>query len=373
MGLDRREFQRASGVRFRIPALAPQNHPGRPDQDHRGKLHTRKTRKHGPSAARFSEGVPVWVVECRHANMRATSARSNLHLFPEPALDRLFEIHQTDAFEWLRSRAQNSIHAVVTDPPYGLLEYTDEQKQKLRVGRGGVWRIPPSFDGCVRRPLPRFTILKEQHKAELEAFFSRLAVLLAPVLVPGAHVFIATNPLVSYLVYGPFIRAGFEKRGEIIRVVRTLRGGDRPKNAHHEFSDVSVMPRSCWEPWGLFRKPCEGRVQDNLRKWRTGGAPGGAPASSPSFVEAPTFSAATCPHRAAVRRGHNLGSLHGVRLHDCRLGRAGIEEHRVGDRPGILRHGAQCHSQACGFLHPPAGSEWPASLTSTRLCRCLPD
>src|SRR5436309_11197406 len=203
--------------------------------------------------------------------MRATSARSNLHLFPEPALDRLFEIHQTDAFEWLRSRAQNSIHAVVTDPPYGQLESTDDQKQKLRVGRGGVWRIPPSFDGCVRRPMPRFTILKEQHKAELEAFFSRLAVLLAPVLVPGAHVFIATNPLVSYLVYGPFIRAGFEKRGEIIRVVRTLRGGDRPKNAHHEFSDVSVMPRSCWEPWGLFRKPCEGRVQDNLRKWRTGG------------------------------------------------------------------------------------------------------
>src|SRR5690606_6726795 len=35
--------------------------------------------------------------------------------------------------------------------------------------------------------------------------------------------------------------------------------------------DVSVMPRSAWEPWGLFRKPCEGRVQDNLRKWGTGG------------------------------------------------------------------------------------------------------
>ena len=31
------------------------------------------------------------------------------------------------------------------------------------------------------------------------------------------------------------------------------------------------MPRSGWEPWGLFRKPCEGRVQDNLRKWKTGG------------------------------------------------------------------------------------------------------
>jgi DNA modification methylase len=50
-----------------------------------------------------------------------------------------------------------------------------------------------------------------------------------------------------------------------------LRGGDRPKNAHDEFFDVTVMPKSCWEPWGLFRKPCEGRVQDNLRKWKTGG------------------------------------------------------------------------------------------------------
>jgi site-specific DNA-methyltransferase (adenine-specific) len=53
--------------------------------------------------------------------------------------------------------------------------------------------------------------------------------------------------------------------------VQTLRGGDRPKNAHLEFAGVSVMPRAGWEPWGLFRKPCEGRVQDNLRKWRTGG------------------------------------------------------------------------------------------------------
>ena len=81
----------------------------------------------------------------------------------------------------------------------------------------------------------------------------------------------ASNPLLSHLVFWPLMTAGFEKRGEIIRLVQTLRGGDRPKNAHAEFDDVTVMPRSAWEPWGLFRKPCEGRVQDNLRKWKTGG------------------------------------------------------------------------------------------------------
>jgi site-specific DNA-methyltransferase (adenine-specific) len=182
-----------------------------------------------------------------------------------------YELNFTDAFEWLAHAPANSIHAVVTDPPYGLVEYRDDQLEKMKNGNGGVWRIPPSFDGCQRRPLPRFTVLRRADRDNLRKFFERLASVLQPVLVPGAHVFVATNPLVSHLVYGPFIEAGFEKRGEIIRVVRTLRGGDRPKNAHEEFSEVSVMPRSCWEPWGLFRKPCEGRVQDNLRKWNAGG------------------------------------------------------------------------------------------------------
>ena len=185
--------------------------------------------------------------------------------------DAHYKLFQDDAFEWLAAAQPNSIHAVVTDPPYGLVEYTSRELNKMKNGKGGVWRIPPSFDGCQRRPLPRFTVLKQGDHQALRKFFTRLASSLMRVLVPGGHVFIATNPLVSYLVYEPFVAAGFEKRGEIIRVVHTLRGGDRPKNAHSEFPDVSVMPKSCWEPWGLFRKPCQGRVQDNLRKWKTGG------------------------------------------------------------------------------------------------------
>jgi len=181
-----------------------------------------------------------------------------------------YEIANVDAFEWIAEAKSASIHAVVTDPPYGLIEYTPEQLRKLRTGRGGVWRIPPSFDGCQRKPLPRFTVLTAKDRQKLRRFFGRLAECLARILVPGAHVFVATNPLVSHLVYVPFIECGFEKRGEIIRIVHTLRGGDRPKNAHREFAEVSVMPKSCWEPWGLFRKPCQGRVQDNLRRWKTG-------------------------------------------------------------------------------------------------------
>ena len=57
-----------------------------------------------------------------------------------------------------------------------------------------------------------------------------------PALVPGAHVLVAANPLMSHIVAGAVCNAGFERRGEVVRLVMTMRGGDRPKNAHKEFS-----------------------------------------------------------------------------------------------------------------------------------------
>jgi DNA modification methylase len=176
-----------------------------------------------------------------------------------------------DCFDWLAKAPTNSVEAVVTDPPYGLVEYSEQEQAKLRKGRGGVWRIPPSFDGNKRAPLPRFTVLTRDNISELEQFFFAWARLLLPVVVPGGHVLIASNPLLSFVVANAVTRAGFERRGEIIRLTMTMRGGDRPKAAHTEFTDVSVMPRSMWEPWLIFRKPIEGRVQDNLRRWKTGG------------------------------------------------------------------------------------------------------
>ncbi len=180
-------------------------------------------------------------------------------------------LHHSDCFDWLSEQDDHSIHAVVTDPPYGLHEYTREQQAKLRRGRGGVWRIPPSFDGHVRTPVPRFTTLTPEQLDRIRSFFFVWARLLAPKLVPGAHVVVASNPLVSYLVSASLADAGLERRGEIVRLTMTLRGGDRPKAAHDEFPEVSVMPRSMWEPWIVSRKPIEGRVQDNLRRWKTGG------------------------------------------------------------------------------------------------------
>ena len=180
-------------------------------------------------------------------------------------------LYHADCFDWLQNRGNETLHAVITDPPYGLHEYTPEQQEKLRAGKGGVWRIPPSFDGHMRAPLPRFTTLTPDQLIELRSFFFLWGRLLLPKLVPGAHVVVACNPLLSYIVSVALAESGLERRGEIVRLTMTMRGGDRPKAAHEEFPDVSVMPRSMWEPWLVYRRPIEGRVQDNLRKWKTGG------------------------------------------------------------------------------------------------------
>ncbi|MFQ6027424.1 MAG: DNA-methyltransferase [Dehalococcoidia bacterium] len=182
-------------------------------------------------------------------------------------------ILHADCFEWLSNLPENSIHAIVTDPPYGVKEFELDQITKMVNGHGGVWRIPPSFDGNTRSPLPRFTALNSKERTNLRHFFLEWARLSVRVLLPGGHIFIAGNTFLSQILFSSLVDGGLEFRGELVRIVRTLRGGDRPKNAEKEFPDVVSLPRGCYEPWGIFRKPIPVgmTLRDCLREFQTGG------------------------------------------------------------------------------------------------------
>jgi site-specific DNA-methyltransferase (adenine-specific) len=182
-------------------------------------------------------------------------------------------IVHADCLEWMGRIPKNSFHAIVTDPPYGVKEYDFDQIEKRANGNGGTWRIPPSFDGSNRAPLPRFTALNQKERNILYRFFLEWGKLSGRVLLPGGHIFIASNAFLSQLVFSALIESGLEFRGELIRLVRTFRGGDRPKNAEDEFPGVCSLPRSCYEPWGIFRKPLPQymKVSDCLRTYGTGG------------------------------------------------------------------------------------------------------
>ena len=77
---------------------------------------------------------------------RAQYALNGLEYQPKAtqkkALNRTFEfgkalLVQDDCFAWLENRSPNSVHAVVTDPPYGLVEYSESEQKTLRSGNGG--------------------------------------------------------------------------------------------------------------------------------------------------------------------------------------------------------------------------------------------
>jgi len=183
----------------------------------------------------------------------------------------MYRIEQTDCFEWLRQCTAHSLQAVCTDPPYGILEFTEKELGKMRAGRGGVWRLPPKVGGSHRDPLPRFTVLTEEQKQHLRDYFREWGRLLLRPLVPGAHVCVAGHPILQHHVQGAMAEAGFEVRPAIMRLYYSFRGGDRPKNAEAEFPEVCVSPKGAYEPWMLFRKPIDtNTVAENLRRWRTG-------------------------------------------------------------------------------------------------------
>ena len=184
-----------------------------------------------------------------------------------------YNLIHADCFSWMSEQAENTITAIVTDPPYGVKEYTESELEKQRAGKGGVWRIPPAFDGHKRTALPRFSVINDDpnERRKVYEFFLGWAKLTLRILVPGGHVLIASTPLLSDVLSSAMRDGGFERRGEIIRTVSTLRGGDRPKGAEEEFAETSVIPRGMWEPWGLYRKPLsEKTVAENLRRWNAG-------------------------------------------------------------------------------------------------------
>lgn len=218
------------------------------------------------------------------ADASANGARdisSLLADYPAHAVGSSF-IVRADCLEWLDRIPAASLHAIVTDPPYGVKEYDADQMEKRDAGRGGIWRIPPSFDGHDRAPLPRFTALSADERDRLRRFFVTWSRRVTRALRPGGHVIIASNTFLSQLVFSALVEGGLEFRGEIIRLVQTLRGGDRPKGAEDEFPGVCSLPRGCYEPWGLLRKPLPVgmTVKDCLREYGTGGlrrTPGGKP------------------------------------------------------------------------------------------------
>jgi len=185
---------------------------------------------------------------------------------------------QDDSMRWLDKCEPATFHGIVTDPPYGVREFEEEHLENLAEG-DEVWQTFRYKDGANRAVQPCFSTLSVGERKELEEYFQDFGRRIARVLKPGAHAIIAGHVSLSNIVF-PAIERGaildgvpsLEFRGSIIRLVTTLRGGDRPPGYQKEFPDVCTLPRSRHEPWALFRKamPAGMSVVECLREHGTG-------------------------------------------------------------------------------------------------------
>ena len=179
------------------------------------------------------------------------------------------QLLHADCLQALPSLPANSVHAVCTDPPFAGTEFDPEHLGSLRGAAPGIWRTPTT--GKFKNPLPKSYALGPRARLHAASYYDRLGAALLPALRPGAHALLATLPALQHLVTTRLEAQGFEVRGTLVRLLTSFRGGDRPKGAEAEFPDVSVVPRSAYEPWVLLRKPFSERTAaQNLRRWGTG-------------------------------------------------------------------------------------------------------
>lgn len=141
------------------------------------------------------------------------------------------EIIEGDSREVLRELAANSIHACVTDPPYGI-EFM-----------GKDWDNAVAFHATFWREVYR-------------------------VLRPGAHVLAFGGTRTYHRLACAIEDAGFEIRDQIGWVYGS--GFPKSHNMNGDWEGWGTALKPAWEPLCVARKPLDGTNAQNLAKWGVG-------------------------------------------------------------------------------------------------------
>lgn len=175
-----------------------------------------------------------------------------------------------DCFEALKELADNSVDAVVSDPPYGLGRCSPAEVAECMIAwaKGETWT--PKGSGFMSKVWDAWVPPPELWREVLR------------VLKPGGHGLIFAGSRTQDLMGMSLRLAGFEMRD----VVQWLYGSGFPKS--HDVSKAIDKSKGAereagkWEGWGtalkpayepalLVRKPLSGTIADNVLSFGVGG------------------------------------------------------------------------------------------------------
>ncbi|WP_202842008.1 DNA methyltransferase [Luteimonas saliphila] len=163
-------------------------------------------------------------------------------------------IHVGDCLEVMRALEANSFDSIVTDPPYHLTTgkkggtgaASDNPNSPAGRSRIGTGFMGKAWDGG-----------DVAQRAETWAAVLRVA-------KPGAWLAAFSGTRTSHRMVCAIEDAGWEIRDTAMWVY----GSGFPKSYNGEWGGTALKP--AWEPITLARKPLEGTVEANWRKWGTG-------------------------------------------------------------------------------------------------------
>lgn len=179
---------------------------------------------------------------------------------PAPVIVGNATLYHADCRSVLRELADNSIHAVVTDPPYALVSI------QKRFGKPGSAAAQHGKDGLYARASAGF--MGKQWDTGEVAFSDEFWAEVQRVLKPGGHVVAFSGTRTYHRMAVAIEDAGFEIRDQL----GWLYGSGFPKshNQRGEWEGWGTALKPAWEPIALARKPLDGTVAQNLAKWGVG-------------------------------------------------------------------------------------------------------
>ena len=169
-----------------------------------------------------------------------------------------------DCLEELKKLEDNSIDAVITDPPYGLFRGAkshSEATNTLAEWAKGNWSYSPKIkQGYMESDWDKFV-----PPPELWAECLR-------VLKPGGHAAVFAGSRTVHIMGFALMLAGFEVRDNLSWVYGSgfARGQDLGKSLGEEWEGWSYALKPSHEPIILVRKPLVGGVRENVKQFGVG-------------------------------------------------------------------------------------------------------
>jgi DNA modification methylase len=178
-----------------------------------------------------------------------------------------------DCLDEMRKMEDNSISAIVTDPPYGLhfMGKDWDSFKKTNFDERGDYKYLPKWDRTHRSIYSANAVsgtYDERRSDEFQQFIRKMATEALRIVKPGGHILMFGSPRRHHRQMAGLEDAGWEIRDTLAWIY----GSGFPKSHNHfGIEGYGTALKPAYEPIIMAMKKCDGTFKQNAEKWGQAG------------------------------------------------------------------------------------------------------